>query len=134
MLFLDTNAFYYAASISTPESIDAAKLRREVESAEAVISSVTLFEFVSHFGHNLEVIHKGGEYLAQRKFKVAYNKYFPEPPNCSHYATNIASINKGELDLLFQGITNIKIDTESRFASIVLFLCFFLWHILCQLF
>lgn len=125
MLFLDTNAFYYAAGISTPNSIDIDSLRKEIERYEPVISSVTLFEFICHFGQNLEIIQKGGEYLARNRFKVAFNKYFPEPADCSTYVENVASITKDELDLFYQKIAAEKIDTESRLASIVFYLCFF---------
>ena len=45
MIFLDTNAFYYASQISINNDIDSKKLRAFIKSNEMAISSVSFYEY-----------------------------------------------------------------------------------------
>lgn len=115
MLFLDTNAFYYAAGLSNG-NIAIEKLREYIYRNEAAISSVSFYEFLVKYRDNIDKIHKGSIYLANHNIKVAYNKYFEyhDELDC-----DFTTISEQELETVIQIILEDKIDVESRFASIV---------------
>lgn len=77
MIFIDTNAFYYALQISNNENVDDEKLRNFIFENNVAISSVSFFEFLTKYRSNIEVIHKGAGFLYDNNIKLAYNKYFP---------------------------------------------------------
>lgn len=116
MIFLDTNAFYYASQISINNDIDSKKLRAFIKSNEMAISSVSFYEFLVKNRDSLDTIHKGSEFLADNNFKIAYNKYFKHHKELDRDYT---CINETELKRILEIVIADKIDTESRFAAIV---------------
>lgn len=130
MVFIDTNAFYYALQISTNESVDDEKLRKFIIENDVAISSVSFFEFLTKYRSNIEVIHKGAQFLYDNKIKLAYNKYFPYTKilDCDY-----CNITGNELKQVMNKVLEIKIDTESRFASLtfalLLFSAFYFYYI-----
>lgn len=78
MLFLDTNAFYYAAGISTT-SINLPELMKLISENETCISVVSLHEFLVKFRNDVGIIKTGLQFLADHHIKTAYNKFFPKP-------------------------------------------------------
>jgi len=121
MLFLDTNAFYYAAGISTA-SINLPGLVKLISENETCISVVSLHEFLVKFRNDIGVIKKGLQFLADYHIKTAYNKFFPKPENLEYINVDMS---ESELDTFVQSILQEKIDIESRFASIIFTSCFF---------
>ena len=55
MYILDTNAFYYAADISTC-TYDVSKLKNLITDNETAISSTTLFEFITKYRNNIDTV------------------------------------------------------------------------------
>lgn len=121
MLYLDTNALYYAAEISNGKC-DVEKLRDTIAENKAVaISSVSLCEFVMRFKDNIEIIHKGGKFLGDNHISIGFNKYFPRPKKLPIYWN---AITENQLEVFVDDIRDNKIDVESRFASICFSICF----------
>ena len=120
MLFLDTNAFYYAAGISTT-SINLPGLLKLISENETCISVVSLHEFLVKFRNDIGVIKKGLQFLADHHIKTAYNKFFPKPENLEYINVDMS---ESELSTFVQSILQEKIDVESRFASIIFTSCF----------
>lgn len=125
MIYLDTNAFYYASNIERVTSIDIDKLQNIVSKNSTAISSVTLFEFLTKYHHNLDKIHQGGKFICTNNIQISFNKYFEIPNGKLSLIQNISHITMSELKDLYNDILKIKIDTESRLTSIVAHLCFF---------
>ena len=121
MLFLDTNAFYYAAGISTA-SINLPGLVKLISENETCIAVISLHEFLVKFRNDIGVIKKGLQFLADYHIKTAYNKFFPKPENLEYINVDMS---ESELDTFVQSILQEKIDIESRFASIIFTSCFF---------
>lgn len=121
MVFLDTNAFYYAAELSNG-NVDVEKLKNYISKNEVAISSVTWYEFLVKYKAEVDVIHKGSIFLADNHIKIAYNKYFPwrEELRC-----DFASISEKDLGEVVKTILSDKVDVESRFAAIMYNLMFF---------
>lgn len=72
MLFLDTNAFYYAAGISTT-SINLPELLKLISENETCISVVSLHEFLVKFRNDIGVVKKGLQFLADHHSVVLPN-------------------------------------------------------------
>lgn len=121
MLFLDTNAFYYAAGISTAD-INKAELLTQISKNETCISIVTLHEFLVKFRNNINVVKTGLQFLADHHIKTAYNKYFPKPSALEYINVDMS---ERELNTFVQSTLQEKIDVESRYASIIFTACFF---------
>lgn len=121
MLFLDTNAFYYAAGISTT-SINLPGLLKLISENETCISVVSLHEFLVKFRNDVGIIKTGLQFLADHHIKTAYNKFFPKPQNLEYINVDMS---ESELSTFVQSILQEKIDVESRFASIIFTSCFF---------
>lgn len=121
MLYLDTNAFYYAAGISAT-NINLPGLLKLISKNEACISVVSLHEFLVKFRNDIGVIKKGLQFLADHHIKTAYNKFFPKPENLEYINVDMSEC---DLNNFVQSILQEKIDVESRFASIIFTSCFF---------
>lgn len=115
VLFLDTNAFYYAAGLSNGD-IETEKLREYISQNEVAISSVSFYEFLTKFKNEIDKIHKGSVFLSDKHIKIAYNKYFQYHDELRCDFTNIS---EQELGSVMKIILTNKIDVESRFASII---------------
>ncbi len=122
MFFIDTNAFYYALQISNNESVDDDKLRDFISKNDVAISSVSFFEFLTKYRSSIDIIHQGARFLYNNGVKIAYNKYFPydEILDC-----NYCDIGENEFNQVISKVLDIKIDTESRFASLTFALLLF---------
>lgn len=121
MYVLDTNAFYYASGISEC-TYDVEKLRALVSNNDTFISSTTLFEFLIKYRNDIDMIHKGGRYLWEKKIKLAGNKINPLPED---FSGDIMNISEKELAELCERILENKIDVESRFITILFDMCLF---------
>lgn len=121
MLFLDTNAFYYAAGISTT-SINLPELLKLISENETCISVVSLHEFLVKFRNDICIVKKGLQFLADHNIKTAYNKFFPKPEYLEYINVDMSA---SDLSTFVQNILQEKIDVESRFASIIFTSCFF---------
>lgn len=115
MIFLDTNAFYYAAELSNG-NIETEKLKRYISQNEVAVSSVSFYEFLVKYKNEIDKIHIGSTFLADNHIKVAYNKYFPWHDELRCDFTNIS---EKKLEKIIETILIDKIDVESRFAAIV---------------
>lgn len=97
---------------------------------EVAISSVSFYEFLVKYRNSIEIIHKGCNFLAENHIKVVYNKYFPYR---EELLCDFTSITEEKLNRILKVILADKIDTESRFASIVyefmLFSAFYFYYI-----
>ncbi len=130
MIFIDTNAFYYALQISNNESVDDDKLRDFISKNDVAISSVSFFEFLTKYRSSIDIIHQGARFLYNNGVKIAYNKYFPydEILGCDY-----CDIGENEFNQVISKVLDIKIDTESRFASLtfalLLFSAFYFYYI-----
>lgn len=130
MIFIDTNAFYYALQISNNESVDDDKLRDFISKNDVAISSVSFFEFLTKYRSSIDIIHQGARFLYNNGVKIAYNKYFPydEIVGCDY-----CDIGENEFNQVISKVLDIKIDTESRFASLtfalLLFSAFYFYYI-----
>ena len=119
MLYLDTNAFYYAANLSNgPCCVN--KLQKVISEQEVSISSVSFFEFVLRFRNDIEAIHKGGVFLIENNVKIGFSKYYPKP---QYMPLDWDIISEQELKLFIEGILENKIDIEGRFSSIFFSVC-----------
>ena len=116
MIFLDTNAFYYASQISVNNDIDCEKLRAFIKNNEMAISSVSFYEFLVKNRDSLDTVHKGSKFLADNNFKISYNKYFKHHKELD---IDYTCINETELKRVLEIVIADKVDTESRFAAIV---------------
>lgn len=129
MVFLDTNAFYYASQISNNEHVDDYKLREYIENNDISISSVSFFEFLVKFRNSIETIHKGADFLSKNEIKIVYNKYFPSR---QEFDCNYCNITKDELAGVITKVIDMKVNTESAFASItydlLLFSAFYFYY------
>ncbi len=122
MVYIDTNALYYAAEISAHEDIDVEKLREIIQSHEIGISSTSVYEFMLKYQNDINTVHNLGRFMANNNIRIAFNKYFKQAKNFTPY---IGDISKEELSILVDEIKRIKIYTESRFAAIIFCMCFF---------
>ena len=122
MTFLDTNAFYYASKLSRNTNIDEEKLRQFIKENAVAISSVSLFEFLVKNRKSIDKINNGAKFLYENKVKLAYNKYFPYD---KIFDVDYCNITEKNLKPIINEILKVKIDIESRFASIVFMLLLF---------
>lgn len=120
MIYLDTNAFYYATGILEP-NFDVGKLRQFIEMHEVAISAVSLYEFAMKYRNDIEKIHIGGEFLGKQHIKIGFNKYFPMPRIFPEF-WNV--ITEQQLKDFLDGIIENKIDVEARYASLCFSICF----------
>lgn len=81
MLFLDTNAFYYATNLSSNNYVNNKKLREFIIGNEVAISSVSFFEFLVKYRNSIDTIHLGCDFLSENNIKIMYNKYFNRSKN-----------------------------------------------------
>ena len=122
MIYIDTNALYYAVGISTHKDVDIEKLKELISSQETAISSTSVYEFIMKYRNDIDVIHDLGRFMANNNIKIAFNKYFKQTENFTPY---IGDISEEKLDRLVNEIKDIKIYTESRFAAIIFCMRFF---------
>lgn len=121
MYVIDTNAFYYAAGISEC-TYDVERLRNLIENNNTFISSTSLFEFLIKYRDDINTIHKGGEYLCEKKIKLAGNVFNPLPDG---FSCDIMNIPDEAFKTLCEKILENKIDIESRFISLLFDMCIF---------
>ena len=119
MYVLDTNAFYYAAGISTC-TYNVEKLRKLIRENDTFISTTSLYEFLIRFRDDITTIHKGGKHLWKNKIKLASNVFNPLPDN---FTGDLMNITQNELNELCHKILANKIDIESRLITILFDMC-----------
>lgn len=121
MYILDTNAFYYAADISSC-TYDVDKLRNLINENKVFISSTSLFEFIIKYRKDIDKIHIGGAYLEKNEIDIASNVINPLPQG---YSWRLSAITEQDLQHLCVDILENKIDVESRFISLLFDMCLF---------
>lgn len=122
MLFLDTNAFYYASGISENFTYDYQKLRGVVDQNEVVLSTTSLFEFIIKYANDRKMLEIGGRYLEDKNFKIAGNLLNPIPDNLIRDLHNIDSKNFKQL---YEEVLRNKIEVESKYTHVLMCMCFF---------
>lgn len=122
MLFLDTNAFYYASGISTNFSYDYQKLKKVIEQNEVALSTTSLFEFIVKYAQDKEMLEIGGRFLEEKNIKIAGNQLNPIPQNLIRDLHHINSLN---FEQLYDEILRNKIEVESKYTNVLMCMCFF---------
>lgn len=121
MYVLDTNAFYYAAELSE-FTYDKEKLKELISNNDTFISSTSLFEFLVKHKDNIDIVRKGGRYLWENHIKLAFNVFNPMP---EHFFDDLINISEEQYQLMYNDILKNKIDTESRYTSLLFDMCLF---------
>ena len=121
MYVLDTNAFYYAAGISS-FTYDVEKLRKLVAENDTFISTTSLYEFIIKNRNNLSLIQKGGKFIVDNNIRIASNIFNPLP---SGRSLDLQNYSEAQLNILCDEIFENKIDIESRYTSLLLNVCLF---------
>lgn len=118
---LDTNAFYYAAGISS-FTYNVEKLRKLVAENDTFLSTTSLYEFIIKNRNNLSIIQKGGRFIFDNNIKIASNIFNPLPSN---HSLDLQNYSETQLNSLCDVILENKIDIESRYTSFILNFCLF---------
>ena len=120
MMVLDTNTLYYACGLSSPPTdVDRNKLIRAISSAEdVVISYVTLAEFLTKYRKHARIIRRTCSYMRYNHIRVIGCEYMPMD---RRFIMSLTKIRQRNLNKEFVRIFDIKIDIESRLASIIFF-------------
>lgn len=116
MLVLDTNALYYSCGLSTPpQDIDKKMLLRAIDFAEdAVISYVTLAEFLTKYRKHAGIVRRVCTFMRNHHIRVIDCKLMPID---HEFIKRLAKIRQKELNTAFSPIFDAKIMIESRFAA-----------------
>ena len=111
MYILDTNAFYYAADISSC-TYDVDKLRNLINENKVFISSTSLFEFIIKYRKDIDKLNIVGASLEKKGLDLARHVSKPLPQG---YSWRLSAITEQDLQHLCVDILENKIDVESRF-------------------
>lgn len=115
MVFLDTNAFYYVAKISTINTVCIEKLIEIIENNKTCISIITLYEFFTRFINKSSTLNMGITFLINKKIQIRANEYF------SKKYTDLQQLLKDYKDdpaIVIKRILDERIEVESEFTAI----------------
>lgn len=122
MLYIDTNALYYAAGVSQHNGIDIEKLKYTVQSECIAISSTSIYEFIMKYKSDLSTIHKLGQYINDNEIKPVFSDFFPQVDS---YAFDLSSISEKDFKKLVHEVKNLKVNIESKYTNSVFCMCLF---------
>lgn len=124
MLFLETNAFYFACKLSEPHaSVDFCKLLQQIDSSDNVaISSITFGEFLTRYRRKAREVRRVCSFMRQHHITIVNHPRLPLDPNIIYRYT---TIRQDAFEREYEPLLNKKIDIESPYCALVFILLLF---------